>query len=146
MDMKDLRKYMEGTVGKLSPAKAQEMARSIVGSQSKKKEQVQRVAQDLLEWSKANRDRLTKTVRREVREQLQAMGVATRDEVDALKKRVRDLERPKPAGRSTAAKSASKTTTPKPSTAKRAAARSTGSSPGSSPGSPGSSSGGTTAS
>jgi polyhydroxyalkanoate synthesis regulator phasin len=143
MDMKDLRKYMEGTVGKLSPAKAQEMARSIVGSQSKKKEQVQRVAQDLLEWSKANRDRLTKTVRREVREQLQAMGVATRDEVDALKKRVRDLERPKPAGRSTAGKSASKTTTPKPSTTKRAATRSTGSSPGSSPGS---SSGGTTAS
>ena len=143
MDMKDVRKYMEGTVGKLTPAKAQEMARSIVGSQSKKKEQVQRVAQDLLEWSRANRDRMTKTVRREVREQLQAMGVATRDDVDALKKRVHDLERLKPAGRSTAAKSSSKATTPKPSTAKRAATRSTGSSTGSSPGS---SSGGTTAS
>lgn len=123
MDRNDLRRYMEATVGKLTPAKAQEMARSIVGSQSKGREQVQRVAQDLLEWSKSNRERMTELVRREVREQLRSMGVATRDEVDALKKRVRDLERGgKPAAAKAAAKTPAKRSTARSSTAGRSTA------------------------
>jgi polyhydroxyalkanoate synthesis regulator phasin len=123
MEMNDLRKYMEATVGKLTPAKAQQAARSIVGGQAKGREQVQRVAQDLLEWSKSNRDRMTETIRREVGEQLRGMGVATRDEVDALKKRVRNLER--------ASDAATRSTATKPSASKRATAkRTTPTSPG----------------
>lgn len=143
MEMNDLRRYMEATVGKLTPAKAQEMARSIVGGQSKGREQVQRVAQDLLEWSKTNRDRMTEMVRREVREQLRSMGVATRDEVDALKKRVRDLERGSKPASSTArstAKPAAKTAAKTTATSKAAAAKRSTTRP------PGPSSGGTTAS
>lgn len=137
MEMNDLRKYMEATVGKLTPAKAQEMARSIVGGQSKGREQVQRVAGDLLEWSKTNRERMTEMVRREVREQLRSMGVATRDDLDALKKRVRDLERAsKPA-----AKSAAKTSAARSSAAKRPTSRRSGRS-----GTSGASPGGTSAS
>ena len=120
MDMNDLRRYMEAAAGKLTPASAQQMARSIVGGQSKGREQVQRVAQDLLEWSKTNRERMTETVRREVREQLRAMGVATREDVDALRKRISDLERAaKPRARSTPTKATATT----PGAPKRAAAK-----------------------
>jgi polyhydroxyalkanoate synthesis regulator phasin len=90
----DIRKYMEAAVGKLSPAKAQELARSVMRGEGK--EQVAKAAQDLVEWSNKNRQRISDLVRSEVRSQLAAMGVASRDEVDALKKRVRELERGRP--------------------------------------------------
>ncbi|MGZ8593153.1 MAG: hypothetical protein ACXWYC_07565 [Actinomycetota bacterium] len=114
----DVRKIVEAAVGKLSPAKAQELARSVMRGEGK--EQISKTAQDLLEWSNKNRQRLTDLVRSEVRSQLSAIGVASKDEVDALKKRVRELERggtkrstpkkrtaaKKPAARKPAAKSA----------------------------------------
>ncbi len=101
----DVRKYMEAAVGKLTPARAQELARSLLQGQGK--EQVAKAAQDLLEWSNKNRQRLVELVRTEVRSQLSAVGVATKDEVDALRKRVRELERgagAKPAARKPAAR------------------------------------------
>jgi polyhydroxyalkanoate synthesis regulator phasin len=80
----------EATMQKLSPARAQEMARSLQGQTS---EQVQKVARDLLDWSNKNRQRLSEAVQREVKSQLKSLGVAGREEVDALKRRVRELER-----------------------------------------------------
>lgn len=112
----DVRKYMEAAVGRLSPAKAQELARSILRGEGK--EQVQKAAQDLLEWSNKNRQRLVELVRSEVRSQLSAIGVATKDEVDALKKRVRELERVGPK-RAAARKPAAR----KPAARKAAASR-----------------------
>jgi len=82
------------------------------------KEQVSKATQDLIEWSNKNRQRLTDLVRSEVRSQLSAIGVASKDDVDALKKRVRELERGG-AKRSTTKKG----TTAKKSAAKKSAAR-----------------------
>jgi polyhydroxyalkanoate synthesis regulator phasin len=87
----DVRKYIEAAVETLSPANAQRLAKSMAPDAAK--DQVSKVAQDLVEWSQRNRERLRAFVAREVKDQLSAMGVATRTEVDALKKRVRDLER-----------------------------------------------------
>lgn len=89
--MTDVRKLMEGAVEKLSPAKAQEIARSLVAGGGR--EQVTKTAHELMEWSNKNRERVREIVQREVRSQLKSFGVATRDEVEALKKRVRELER-----------------------------------------------------
>ena len=88
----DLRKYIEAAIETLSPTKAQQLAKQLLEPDARK-EQVAKAAQELLEWSQHNRDRLKDFVGREVREQLVSMGVATRSEVDALKKRVRELER-----------------------------------------------------
>jgi polyhydroxyalkanoate synthesis regulator phasin len=85
------RRKMEATMQKLSPARAQEMARSLMQGQTS--EQVQKVARELIEWSNKNRQRLSEAVQREVKSQLKSLGVAGRDEVDALKRRVRELER-----------------------------------------------------
>jgi len=90
----DIRELMEAAIGKLSPAQARQLAGSVMRGEGK--DQISKAAKDLLEWSNKNRQRLTEMVRGEVRTQLAAMGVATKDEVDALKKRVRDLERGAP--------------------------------------------------
>jgi polyhydroxyalkanoate synthesis regulator phasin len=55
--------------------------------------QVNRLARELLEWSKAGSERLTETIQREVRRQLKSLGLVTREDFDALRKRVRELER-----------------------------------------------------
>jgi polyhydroxyalkanoate synthesis regulator phasin len=121
-NMQDLRKQLEASFGNLTPTKAQELAKGMVDRDAAK-EQVARLAADLLEWSQRNRARLTTIVRDEVRDQLKQMGVASQDDVDALRKRVRDLERAQRAGsaKATAAKRRSASTTK--ATAARATAK-----------------------
>jgi Poly(hydroxyalcanoate) granule associated protein (phasin) len=75
---------------------------------------VSKAAKDLLAWSNKNKERLTSMVQTEVKSQLKTIGVASRDEVDALRKRVRELEREQ------GKKSTRKRSTAKRSTAKRA--------------------------
>jgi polyhydroxyalkanoate synthesis regulator phasin len=88
----DARRMMEGLAGQLTPAKAQEIAKSYL-EPGAAKEQVAKAAADLLEWSQRNRERVRELVAREVQQQVKQMGVATQDELDGLRKRVRDLER-----------------------------------------------------
>jgi polyhydroxyalkanoate synthesis regulator phasin len=88
----DVRRYIEATMEQLSPAKAQQLAKQLLEPDARK-EQVSKAAQELVDWSQRNRDRLREFVAREVKQQLGSMGLATQSEVDGLKKRVRDLER-----------------------------------------------------
>jgi polyhydroxyalkanoate synthesis regulator phasin len=111
MVVKEVRKAVGGATDKLSASGAQDLARSLMQGQGK--EQVSRAAQEILKWSNRNRERLSEFVRAEVSSQLKSMGVATRDELDALRKRVRELEREAgrtPAKRSTAQRSSAKST------------------------------------
>ena len=110
--VEQVRQYMEAAIGKLSPAKAQELAKSLTKGQGR--DQVSKAAKDLLAWSNKNKERLTSMVQTEVKSQLKTIGVASRDEVDALRKRVRELEREQ------GKKSTRKRSTAKRSTAKRA--------------------------
>ena len=115
----DIRRFMEGAIGKLTPAKAQELAKSVRSGQGK--EQVAKTAQELLEWSNKNRQRISDMVRSEVRSQMSSVGVASKDELDALKKRVRELERAQGGARRTG--TAKKRTTAKRSTTTRTTAK-----------------------
>ena len=71
-----------------------------------------KAAKDLLAWSNKNKERLTSMVQTEVKSQLKTIGVASRDEVDALRKRVRELEREQ-GKKSTRKRSTAKRTTAK---------------------------------
>ena len=102
--IQDVRKQLEASLGNLSAARAQEIAKGMMDRDAAR-EQVARLAADLLEWSQRNRAKITAIVRDEVRDQLRQMGVATEEEVRALRKRVRDLER---ANRTGAVRSGSK--------------------------------------
>jgi polyhydroxyalkanoate synthesis regulator phasin len=88
----DVRKTIETTLGTLTPAKAQQLAKGLM-EPGARKDQIAKTAGDLLEWSQRNRQKMRDLVRREIRDQLEQIGVATRADLDALKKRVRDLER-----------------------------------------------------
>jgi polyhydroxyalkanoate synthesis regulator phasin len=92
MHLDDVRKTIEAVVGNLTPARAQELARSLL-EPGTAKDQVAKTTADLIEWSQRSRERLSELVRREIQEQLRGMGVATQTELDALRKRVRTLER-----------------------------------------------------
>ena len=161
----DVRRYFEGAVGNLSPSGARDMAKSLVeqaqgfAGQSPGEvagqvaAQVREIAQQLLEWSQQSRGHVMELIQREVRKQLGAVGVATKDDIDALRKRVRELEKagagspPKKttSKRTTARKTAAKRSSAKTSTAKRSGGSSSSSSSsagaGSSGGDSGSSSG-----
>jgi polyhydroxyalkanoate synthesis regulator phasin len=128
----DMRKYMEAALGQMSPSRAREVARSVLKGQPS--EQVNRFAHDLAGWSQRTREKVTELVRSEVKRQLKAMGVVTRDDLDAVRARVRDLEkaggrsgaagrRTSGAKRSSSKRSATRTSTRKTSAAKKSGAK-----------------------
>jgi hypothetical protein len=133
MVIDDMRKTFEAVLDQLSPAKAREVAKRYLEPEAAK-DQVAKTANELVQLSQRLRD----TVRREVRSQMRSMGVATQEELDALRKRVRDLERASgktssrtTTGRSTARKpvtrkTSSRTTTRRTTPRKPAARKSTG--------------------
>ncbi len=115
----DVRKYVEAALEKLTPERAQRLARSMLKGAAP--DQVGRSAQELVQWSQRSAERMRSSVEGEVRRQLRSLGLATRDEVEALRKRVRVLEkgtskdgaptkRRTPAQRRTPAKTAAKRT------------------------------------
>jgi polyhydroxyalkanoate synthesis regulator phasin len=114
----DVRKTIEAVIGNLSAAKAQDLAKGL-SDPGAAKEQVSKVAADLLEWSQRSRDRLKEVISREVASQMRSMGVATQADLDGVKKRVRDLERR--AGMTASGRSSAT----KKTTAKKTAARKT---------------------
>jgi polyhydroxyalkanoate synthesis regulator phasin len=128
--MQDVRKTIEASMGNLSTTRAQEIAKSVLDKDAAK-DQVSKTAADLMEWSQRNRTKLVELVRGEVRDQLRQMGIATEEEVNALRKRVRDLERTARAtgargGKKTSgAKTTAKATARKPASAKPAAPKKT---------------------
>jgi BMFP domain-containing protein YqiC len=116
----EIRKYVEAGLGALSPSKARELARSFTTGEGKEK--LSRAAQELMEWSARTRERVAEMIRGEVRKQLKAMDVVTRDDLDALRKRVRDLEKAGTSGAS-GARATAKKSTAKKSPAKRSPAK-----------------------
>ena len=124
MVLDDIRKMIEATLGNLSPAKAQELAKSMMDPGAAK-EQVAKTAADLLDWSQHNRQRVREFVDREIQSQLAVVGVASQKDLDAVKKRVRELERA--AGMTASGRK--KTTTRKTASRKPAAKKSTAEKP-----------------
>jgi hypothetical protein len=88
MVLDDIRKTFDAVIGQLSPTKAQQLAKRYL-EPGAAKDQVAKTAGELIQLSQRLRD----TVRKEVSQQLRSMGAATQDDLDALRKRVRDLER-----------------------------------------------------
>ncbi len=118
--LEEVRKTIEAVIGNLTPAKAQDLAKGL-SDPGTAKDQVSKVATDLLEWSQRSRDRLREVISREIASQMKSMGVATQTDLDAVKKRVRDLERR--AGMTASGKSAAKKSAAKKSAAKKTAAK-----------------------
>jgi polyhydroxyalkanoate synthesis regulator phasin len=128
MVLDDARKTIEAAIGNLTPTRAQQLAKGLL-EPGAAKEQVARTAADILEWQHKNRERVREFVRKEVQTQMKQMGGATQDELDTLKKRVRELERRSgmtASGRSAAKKPSAKRSATSTSAAKRSRSTSAG--------------------
>lgn len=121
MQVNELRKLMEAAADKLTPTKARELAKQLL--EGANREQLQKAQQDLLEWSSRNRERVSSLVTKEVKRQMKSAGLATREEVEVLRKRIRTLEHG--GQRSAARKSPAKKSAAKKSTTKRTPAKKT---------------------
>ncbi len=88
------RAYMELAIGATDATrkKATKAVKRLVGKSAVSAEQLQRMAEDLVRTSAANREAMTKLVRYELDRALGAVGLATAEEVAALTARVRELE------------------------------------------------------
>jgi polyhydroxyalkanoate synthesis regulator phasin len=114
----DFRKTLEALLGNLTPANAQKLAKDMT-EPGAAKEQVAKSAADLMEWSQHNRERLRSLIGNEIQRQMSLVGVAPQSEVDALKKRVRELERAAGMTASGRQKTAATRATAKKTTARR---------------------------
>jgi polyhydroxyalkanoate synthesis regulator phasin len=122
MVLDDIKKTFDAVIGQLTPAKAQEMAKRYL-EPGAAKEQVAKTAAELIDLSQRLRD----AVRKEVTSQMRSMGAATQDELDSLRKRVRDLERAAGMTASGGRKATRKTGAEKTSRRKKTTARKTSS-------------------
>lgn len=87
-----VRRYVEAGREAVTPKKAEEMARALIQQGQARADQAGRIARDLIEWSRKSSERLRDTIRHEVQKQMSKAGVATKGEVDSLKRRIRELE------------------------------------------------------
>ena len=118
MVLDDIRRTFDAVIGQLSPAKARKLAKRYLDPGAAK-DQVSKTANDLLDMSQRLRD----TVRKEVTSQMRSMGVATQEELESVRKRVRDLERA--VGKTDRRSSPRKTTSRAKTTTTSSRARST---------------------
>jgi polyhydroxyalkanoate synthesis regulator phasin len=111
-----LRRYVEAGREALTPKRAEELARSLVNQGQVRKDQAAKLTRELLEWSRKSSERFRDAVGREVSRQIGRAGLATKAEVESLKRRIRKLEA---SGTTPARKSsARKSTTRKPAARK----------------------------
>ena len=87
-----VRRYVEAGMEALTPKKAEDLAKSLVKQGQARRDQAAKLAKDILEWSRENSDRLGQLIRREVKKQIGKAGLATKDELESVKRRIRKLE------------------------------------------------------
>jgi polyhydroxyalkanoate synthesis regulator phasin len=125
-----VRRYVEAGREALTPRRAEDLARSLVREGQARRDQASRLAGDLLEWSRKSSERLRETIRREVKRQISRSGVATKEDLEPLKRRIRALESsasgrrsPPKSSRTSRQKSTSGKSTSRKSTPRTSASR-----------------------
>jgi polyhydroxyalkanoate synthesis regulator phasin len=111
-------------VAELTRHRAEQIVKDLVKAGDVRREQAQGVVKDLLDRSKQNRQELARLVRGEIRNQIEALGLATKRDLERVERRVTRLEsRDKPAAKKSSsgskktATAAGKATSPKKTSA-----------------------------
>jgi polyhydroxyalkanoate synthesis regulator phasin len=93
----------------LTRAEAQRRAQKLVREGQLAQERVQTFVDDLVRTSRDRADALVEVVRREIQRQVEALGIATKDDLDRLESRVRKAEKSAPKSKSSAGATKKKT-------------------------------------
>ncbi len=90
-----LRKYVQVATGlkEVSRKRAEEVAQALQKAGALRSGQVQKFTEDLVNWSRENREAVLRLVKQEIARQLKGLGMATKDEVRELAERVAALEK-----------------------------------------------------
>jgi polyhydroxyalkanoate synthesis regulator phasin len=120
-----LKRYLDAGMQftQLTQRRAEAIVKDLVKAGEIQAEQTQSMVTELVERSRKNTERFVEQVRAEIRQQFKTLGVATKDDIARLERRIDDLRRASAgaAKKSTAKKSTAKKSTAKKSTAKKAA-------------------------
>lgn len=101
-----LRRYVDAvaSVTEVPRQQAERIVRDLADRGEVRARDLQKSARELAERSAKNRRELIGLISKEIRRQMSALGVATKNDVDRLNKRVRELEKktsPKPKPKTT---------------------------------------------
>ncbi|HET7487111.1 MAG TPA: hypothetical protein VFJ85_04225 [Acidimicrobiales bacterium] len=96
-----LRRYVEAGIAltQLTRVRAEAIVRELVKLGDVQREQTQDRVDELLDWGRKSTETLVEVVRKEVGDQLTAMGFATKDEVERLRARFDSWMGKAPAGK-----------------------------------------------
>jgi polyhydroxyalkanoate synthesis regulator phasin len=85
-----LRRYLDAGMAftQLTRARAEGIVKDLVKAGEVQREQTQDRVEDLLERSRKNTDALRDLVRKEIREQLASVGLATKDDIARLERKL----------------------------------------------------------
>jgi polyhydroxyalkanoate synthesis regulator phasin len=99
------KRYLEigASVLGMTRERAEAIVRDLVASGEVARGQATKVADWLVERGKAGTEELTELVRREIRQQVTALGLATKDDVARLEAQIAELKAPAPAAKAPAA-------------------------------------------
>ena len=104
-----LKKYLDAGLAftQLTQQRAEAIVKDLVKAGELQAEQATQRRNELLERSRKNTEALMSTIRKEVREQVKSLGLATQSDITALRKEIASLKgRSAPAATKTAAKKA----------------------------------------
>lgn len=89
-----LRKYMDSLTGitEMPRERAERLAQELQKRGEVRAKDLRKAAQQLVDRSRRNREELLRLVRKEIRRQVNALGLASREDLDKLAKRVKALE------------------------------------------------------
>jgi hypothetical protein len=106
-------------VAEIPRQQAERLARDIARQSGATASMVSGIAEDIMRRSRENVEMVRSLIVSEVRNQVKSLGLATRDDLDRLSRRIRDLERvsgPPPRTAKPKRASTAKSTKPKPTT------------------------------
>jgi polyhydroxyalkanoate synthesis regulator phasin len=85
-----LKRYLDAGMAftQLTRARAEAIVKDLVKAGELQREQTQERVDDLLERSRKNTDQLRELVRKEIREQLSSIGLATKDDIARLERKL----------------------------------------------------------
>lgn len=112
-----VRKYIDSAVGytEVPRERAEKVVKDLAARGEVRARDLGKAARELAERSERNRQELVRLVQKEIRRQVHSLGLATRQDVERLQKRIRDLEKKKGSSGSRSARA----TTRKGSTARK---------------------------
>ena len=126
-----LKRYLDAGIAftQLTRQRAEEIVRDLVKAGEVQSDQAQQAVQELVDRSRENTERFVSVVRKEIRDQVGNLGLATRDDIARLERRIDGLRgggtgatKKAPAQKSAARKTAARKTAAKKAPVKKSSA------------------------